>query len=333
MNNTYFNSDNTTSEEKEETTFDKLKELTQEVWELFKDYCGFYISAIDFMKDVCDNINTFIDGHLEDNKEFFAKFNEEHPILSIIFIGHQWKSALGDATLKFAKDMTFGLGSDVLGMLSYEYHGLLENPGETLSENMESLLMIKAILLPTSKEEFEIQDRVLSGIWEDIKADFNSEVINGNPYTASRYVYNLAIEIGSLFYGAGELKAAAGIKKADNVIDGVRVIDKVSDAGRLNSSRINYLRSKYGKFTSEQINNRINLRGAVDAEIDRLYKSGLSRKEIGPAVAGVFDSKTYKYYFAINNIEGDVPGKLHPLIKERIDNMHQKFIIVMKCGH
>ena len=63
------------------------------------------------------------------------------------------------------------------------------------------------------------------------------------------------------------------------------------------------------------------MRGAVDAEIDRLYKSGLSRKEIGPAVAGVFDSKTYKYYFAINNIEGDVPGKLHPLIKERIDNM------------
>ena len=62
---------------------------------------------------------------------------------------------------------------------------------------------------PTSKGEVEIRDRVLLGIWEDIKADFNSEVINGNPYTASRYVYNLAIEIGSLFYGAGELKAAS----------------------------------------------------------------------------------------------------------------------------
>ena len=55
---------------------------------------------------------------------------------------------------------------------------------------------------PTSKGEVEIRDRVLLGIWEDIKADFNSEVINGNPYTASRYVYNLAIEIGSLFFGA-----------------------------------------------------------------------------------------------------------------------------------
>ena len=62
MNNTYFNSDNTKSEEKEETTFDKLEELTQEGWQLLKDYCGLYISAIDFMKDVCDNINTCIDG-------------------------------------------------------------------------------------------------------------------------------------------------------------------------------------------------------------------------------------------------------------------------------
>ena len=33
---------------------------------------GLYISAVDFMKDVCDNINTFIDGYLENNEEFFA---------------------------------------------------------------------------------------------------------------------------------------------------------------------------------------------------------------------------------------------------------------------
>ena len=96
-------------------------------------------------------------------------------------------------------------------------------------------MIIKAILSPTSKGEVEIRDRFLLGIWEDIKADFNSEVINGNPYTASRYVYNLAIEIGSLFYGAGELKAAAGIKKADNVIDGMRAIDKVSDVKKLSN--------------------------------------------------------------------------------------------------
>ena len=86
-------------------------------------------------------------------------------------------------------------------------------------------------------------------------------------------------------------------------------------------NRLDYLRNKYGKLTSEQINNRINLRGAVNDEIDRLYKSGISKKELGPAVAGVLDTKTGKYYFGINNIKGKVPTELHPIIKERIDNM------------
>ena len=86
-------------------------------------------------------------------------------------------------------------------------------------------------------------------------------------------------------------------------------------------NRLDYLRNKYDKLTSEQINNRINLRGAVNDEIDRLYKSGISKKELGPAVAGVLDHKTGKYYFGINNIKGKVPTELHPIIKERIDNM------------
>ena len=33
----------------------------------------------------------------------------------------------------------------------------------------------------------------------------------------------------------------------------------------------------------------------------------------------ILDTKTGKYYFGINNVEGDVPEALHPLIKERID--------------
>lgn len=91
--------------------------------------------------------------------------------------------------------------------------------------------------------------------------------------------------------------------------------------GNSEVSRIDYLRNKYGKLTSEQINNRINLRSAVDDEIERLYASGISKKELGPAVAGVLDTKTGKYYFGINNIKGKPPKELHPLIKERIDNM------------
>ena len=104
-------------------------------------------------------------------------------------------------------------------------------------------------------------------------------------------------------------------KDVDSLIDGVEGVSNPE------LNRIDYLRNKYGKLTSEQVNNRINLRGAVNDEIDRLYKSGLTKNEIGPAVAGVLDTKTGKYYFGINNIEGDVPEVLHPLIKERIDNM------------
>ncbi len=63
------------------------------------------------------------------------------------------------------------------------------------------------------------------------------------------------------------------------------------------------------------------MRGAVDTEIDRLYKSGLSKNDIGPAVAGVFDIKTGKYYFGINDRKGKVPKVCHPLIKKRIDDM------------
>ena len=73
MNNTYFDSDNTKSEKKEETTFDKLKELVQEGWQLIKDYYGLKIAVMDFVKDICDNINTCIDGYIESHEEFFER--------------------------------------------------------------------------------------------------------------------------------------------------------------------------------------------------------------------------------------------------------------------
>ena len=294
MNNTYFDSDNTKSEKKEETTFDKLKELVQEGWQLVKDYYGLKIAVMDFVKDICDNINTCIDGYIESHEEFFEEFNEEHPILSVICFPLQQLVAVRDVTLNFLKEMTFELVSNIFGMLSYEYHGLVENPDETVKENIQSILIIKAILSPTSKGEVEIRDRVLLGIWEDIKADFNSEVINGNPYTASRYVYNLAIEIGSLFFGAGELKAAAGVKKADNVIDGMRAIDKVSDVKKLSNGELwfNYFNKVYGaenvEWTSKVFEGNAGLRERVFGNIE---KSRLARESSNYSGFAKFEKK------------------------------------------
>ncbi|MBJ7997780.1 YwqJ-related putative deaminase [Bacillus mycoides] len=88
-----------------------------------------------------------------------------------------------------------------------------------------------------------------------------------------------------------------------------------------NLSRIEYLRNKYGRFTPQELNHRINLRGAVEKEVERLNTLGLTKNEMGPAVAGTFDKTTGKYYFGINNTDGDIPVTLHPIIRDRIYNM------------
>jgi predicted ribonuclease toxin of YeeF-YezG toxin-antitoxin module len=86
-------------------------------------------------------------------------------------------------------------------------------------------------------------------------------------------------------------------------------------------NRIDYLHDKYGRFTSEDLNHRINLRGALAQEVERLNKLGISKREMGPAIAGTFDKTTGKYYFGINNTTGKIPEKLHSLIEQRIINM------------
>ncbi|WP_042737444.1 MULTISPECIES: YwqJ-related putative deaminase [Lysinibacillus] len=91
--------------------------------------------------------------------------------------------------------------------------------------------------------------------------------------------------------------------------------------GADNLSRIEYLHNKYGRFTPQELNQRINLRGAVEKEVERLNTLGLTKNEMGPAVAGTFDKTTEKYYFGINNTHSDIPVTLHPTIGDRIYNM------------
>jgi hypothetical protein len=45
------------------------------------------------------------------------------------------------------------------------------------------------------------------------------------------------------------------------------------------------------------------------------------QNKVGPAVAGVYDPVTDKYYFAINNLNGDLPQNLHRLLKDKYKNM------------
>ncbi len=46
------------------------------------------------------------------------------------------------------------------------------------------------------------------------------------------------------------------------------------------NSRIDYLRNKYGKFTSKELNYRINLRGETLKELQKLKDTGISKKKL-----------------------------------------------------
>ncbi|MBE0344206.1 hypothetical protein E4V51_30710, partial [Paenibacillus sp. 28ISP30-2] len=71
-------------------------------------------------------------------------------------------------------------------------------------------------------------------------------------------------------------------------------------------------------FTSEEISN---LQKHVIDEAQMLKDSGLTNKQLGPAVAGAYDNTTGKFYTAINDVDGFVPKELHPIIEARIKNM------------
>lgn len=72
------------------------------------------------------------------------------------------------------------------------------------------------------------------------------------------------------------------------------------------------------RFTSEEINK---LKKTVISKGQSLKDEGLTKEQLGPAIAGAYDKATGKIYTAINNIDGKVPSELSQLIKERLENM------------
>ena len=62
------------------------------------------------------------------------------------------------------------------------------------------------------------------------------------------------------------------------------------------ADHLDKLYAKYGKLTSEQINQRINLRGNTMNELEKLKtiyngKPNFRKDKMGPALAGVYDKK------------------------------------------
>lgn len=89
---------------------------------------------------------------------------------------------------------------------------------------------------------------------EDIKKGFKDNVINGTAYTRSKYITEITLNVGSLFIGAGEVKAASGLNKAGSISklaklekatglldDAARAADKADDVLRYTSKVENIL--------------------------------------------------------------------------------------------
>ncbi|WEZ07864.1 YwqJ-related putative deaminase [Priestia flexa] len=128
--------------------------------------------------------------------------------------------------------------------------------------------------------------------------------------------------------GVGSVKGNGGYQFIERVDGGNGVGTKVRDekvAEVTGKSRIEYLRNRYGKFTSEELNYRINLRSETLIELQKLKETGISKKKLGPAFAGVYDKTTGEIYYAINEYDGILPD-FHPLIKSRYDLMPKEVI-------
>ncbi|WP_207706284.1 hypothetical protein, partial [Clostridium sp. HBUAS56017] len=151
--------------------------------------------------------------YFEKKKEFFAEFNKDYPILSKLFLPFQIIEGIDDGILKFVKDMTIGLVSDIFGFLKYEIEGLMTDPSGTLEENLDFIMKIGAIINPVTKEQYKIQEDFFNSIWESIKKSIDTEVVNGNPYSALKFVTDVVMNVASLFVGAGEIKELSALKK------------------------------------------------------------------------------------------------------------------------
>lgn len=73
-----------------------------------------------------------------------------------------------------------------------------------------------------------------------------------------------------------------------------------------------------GKIAQQEVDA---LKKTVIDEGQILKDMGLNYKELGPAIADAYDSKTGKTYTAINEMHGALPDELHLILKERIMNM------------
>ena len=160
------------------------------------------------------------------------------------------------------------------------------------------------------------------------------------------------ITAGAFHYaGKGIKKASPYVKKAYN-----KVSTKVSENAKyaktafnnmLNKpnksvvlgSNLGNVYAKAGEFAEEF--NKVKSDSTIFKELDKKVTEKLNsyleqirdkrnlsvtRNTVGPAVAGVYNKATGKYYYGINNINGELPEIVHPYILNKVDTMPEEVL-------
>lgn len=115
---------------------------------------------------------------------------------------------------------------------------------------------------------------------------------------------------GGIFYGGGKL--VSWVRNG-----GKKVAGEVAEEGTEKVAK------ETAKKSKEEIFSDLNkaTKAEHDNYIKRFENGEITRKEMGPAVAGVYNEKTGKYFFRNNDPDGNLPEVIHPHVKDRIDNM------------
>ena len=150
---------------------------------------------------------------------------------------------IGAGALSFVQSTVSGLASVGKGLV-----GIVTNPKKAVQAAKE--VVSTAVIL---SKPGVLQGIVATGL-EDIKKGFKDNVINGTAYTRSKYITEITLNVGSLFIGAGEIKAASGLNKAGSISklaklekatglldDAARAADKADDVLRYTSKVENIL--------------------------------------------------------------------------------------------
>ncbi|MDY6992823.1 MAG: YwqJ-related putative deaminase, partial [Pseudomonadota bacterium] len=203
---------------------------------------------------------------------------------------------------------TPGVAKEALEGLAY----LITNPVDSIAGIPDAVAG-----MPESSRKYYtgMQEASAIGDWEKVGETEGSALVLEGVLAATPVAYIKLINLAK-----SPVDTSVDLKLSPNV--GAMRVEELPDRNNVLDEVVALQRFQSNAEESLILNQRISLKGAVADEYLRL-SYGLSnrriRNEIGPALAGVLDTKTGKYYIKTNSGPGELPNNLVPLLESRIE--------------